>query len=182
MTEGVADGIHGPVHGSVHGPVHGPVDPDVTPDDVASRGHLDVLAVIALGGALGSAARYGVGQLWPTPHGQVPWSTFAVNAVGCFCLGLLMVWVVDVWPPRRYVRPFLGVGVLGGFTTFSTYALDTRQLLALEHPLRAGLYVCATLVAGLAAVVLGALAGRGLTRSSRRVVADVADVAEGAES
>ncbi|GAA6526330.1 fluoride efflux transporter CrcB [Intrasporangium sp. DVR] len=157
----------------VHGPVHGPVDPDVTPDDVRTSeldhavvtDRLDVLAVIALGGALGAAARYGTGQLWPTTPGGLPWATLVVNVAGSFLLGLLMVYVTDVWPPRRYVRPFLGVGVLGGFTTFSAYALDARALLADGRATAALAYVAGTLALALAAVVAGALVGRVLTRA-----------------
>ena len=102
-------------------PVHGPVDPDVTPEDVRTseldhalvRDRLDVLGVIAAGGALGAVARYAAGELWPHASDGVPWATLGVNAIGSFLLGLLMFYVTDVWPPRRYVRPFLGVGVLG---------------------------------------------------------------------
>ena len=100
----------------------GPVDPDVTPEDVRTseldhalvRDRLDVLGVIAAGGALGAVARYAAGELWPHASDGVPWATLGVNAIGSFLLGLLMFYVTDVWPPRRYVRPFLGVGVLGG--------------------------------------------------------------------
>ncbi|MDV3221818.1 fluoride efflux transporter CrcB [Intrasporangium sp.] len=157
----------------VHGPVHGPVDPDVTPEDVRTsevdhaivRDRLDVLAVIALGGAVGAAARYAAGQAWPSTPGEVPWATFAVNVIGSFLLGLLMVYVTDVWPPRRYVRPFLGVGVLGGFTTFSTYALDTRALLEEGRVGAAGVYVLATLVLAVGGVLVGAIVAQALTRT-----------------
>jgi CrcB protein len=132
------------------------------------RDRWDVLAVIAAGGALGSAARYGAGVLLPHVPSEIPWSTFTVNIVGGFLLGLLMVFVNDVWPPRRYVRPFLGVGVLGGFTTFSTYMLDTHALLAAGRLPVALLYLFATLLVGLVAVWLGLLVGRGATGSRHR--------------
>ena len=144
-----------------------PGDPDV-PSRVSVGRHAsslvrerwDILAVIAAGGALGSAARYGAGVLWPHDASEIAWSTFAVNVVGGFLLGLLMVFVNDVWPPHRYVRPFLGVGVLGGFTTFSTYMLDTHALLYAGRPPVALLYLFGTLLLGLVAVWLGILAGR----------------------
>lgn len=153
---------------SVHGPVHGPVDPDVTPEDVAFsvrmhgllRRHWDVLAVIAAGGAVGSAGRYGLSVLWPASADGIPWATLATNVIGCLMLGWLMFFVSDVWPQRRYVRPFVGVGVLGGFTTFSTQALETRHLLVEGRGGLALGYVAATLVLALAAVVAGALFGR----------------------
>ena len=59
-----------------------------------------------------------------------PWATFIENVSGGFLLGVLMVFLLDVWLPHRYLRPFLGVGVLGGYTTFSTYMLESRDLLA----------------------------------------------------
>jgi len=125
------------------------------------RERWDILGVIAVGGAVGSAARYGAGVLWPHDPSQIAWSTFAVNVVGGFLLGLLMVFVGDVWPPHRYVRPFLGVGVLGGFTTFSTYMLDTHAIFVAGRPPIAMVYLLGTLVVGLVAVWLGIAAGRG---------------------
>jgi CrcB protein len=125
-----------------------------------SRGQADVLAVIALGGGLGSVARYGLARLWPTPAGGFPWATFNTNVLGSLALGALMVYVLEVWPPARYRRPFLGVGVLGGFTTFSTYMVETRGLLAGHHPALAFGYALGSLVAGLAAVWAGAALAR----------------------
>ncbi len=124
------------------------------------RGRLDILALIAAGGAVGSAARYGVAEALPHEPGEVAWSTFAVNVTGGFLLGLLMVFVLDLWPPSRYLRPFFGVGVLGGFTTFSTYMLDTHALLAAGEVVAALTYVLGTLVVGIAAVWLGVFAAR----------------------
>lgn len=76
-----------------------------------------------------------------------------------------MVFVVDVWPPTRYVRPFLGVGVLGGFTTFSTYMLDTRAMLTAGRPFGAAGYLVGTLLVGLVAVWLGIVTARTLIRT-----------------
>ena len=92
--------------------------------------NLDVIAVIAAGGALGAAARYGVSLAMPTVAGSFPWATFWVNVSGCLAIGVLMVFVLEVWPPHRYARPFLAVGVLGGYTTFSAYTEQLRALLA----------------------------------------------------
>jgi CrcB protein len=141
------------------------------------RERWDILAVIAAGGALGSAARYGAGVLWPHDPSEIAWSTFAVNIVGGFLLGLLMVFVNDVWPPHRYVRPFVGVGILGGFTTFSTYMLDTHALLTAGRLPTALLYLFGTLLIGLVAVWLGIVVGRGaaavlrIGRARRRAAA-----------
>jgi CrcB protein len=121
-----------------------------------------VLAVIALGGGLGALARYELGELWPT--GTFPWATFTVNTLGCFLIGVLMVLVSEVWLAHRLVRPFLGVGVLGGFTTFSTYAAETRGLLQPGTVAIAFAYLAGTLVAAMLAVIAGVWLTRAATR------------------
>ena len=73
---------------------------------------------------------------------------------------MLVVLAFDRWPRSRYLRPFLGVGVLGGFTTLSAYALDVRTLVADDRPVLAAAYLLATLVAGLFAAWLGMAAAR----------------------
>ncbi|MFI6758173.1 fluoride efflux transporter CrcB [Micromonospora sp. NPDC050417] len=115
----------------------------------------DVVAAVALGGALGSAARYGVGVAWPTPPGHLPWATLVINLTGSALLGVLMGFVTARIAPHRLLRPFLGTGVLGGYTTFSTYAVETRGLLDTGRPLLAAGYVFGTLAGALAAVWLG---------------------------
>ncbi|POX43423.1 fluoride efflux transporter CrcB [Streptomyces sp. Ru73] len=118
-----------------------------------------VVAVIALGGALGATARYAASLLWPTPPGAFPWTTLAVNAVGCAVIGAFMA-VISARSVHRLVRPFFGTGVLGGFTTFSTYAVDIQQL-AGRGEARTGLaYLALTLLVALAAVWAGATAAR----------------------
>jgi CrcB protein len=128
----------------------------------------DILAVIAAGGALGSLARWQLSQQLPHPVDAFPWATFEANITGCLLLGVLMVFVIDVWPPSRYLRPFLGVGVLGGFTTFSTYMLDTRGLLVAGHTTTAGAYLFGSLTAGLAAVWAGVTLARLTVRTAER--------------
>ncbi|MFI1438469.1 CrcB family protein [Streptomyces fructofermentans] len=154
-------------------PADGPGGPDgpVRPHPVR-QGQAPVVAVVALGGALGAAARYGAALLWPTPPGGFPWTTFWVNVGGCFAIGVLMVLVTEVRTAHRLVRPFLGTGVLGGFTTFSTYALDIRDLADGGHPGTALATLAATLVAALAAVVLGTAATRRLAAPGRAAEED----------
>ncbi|MFJ8815184.1 fluoride efflux transporter FluC [Amycolatopsis thermoflava] len=115
-----------------------------------------VLAVIAVGGVAGALARYGVQQAFPHRAGEFAWATFAINASGCLLIGVLMVLIAEVWPGRRLVRPFLGVGVLGGFTTFSTYVVDIQQAVAADAARTALLYLAATVLAALVAVWTGA--------------------------
>lgn len=86
------------------------------------------VAVIGLGGGLGSAARYGLGRAWPDAGHLLPWTTLAINLSGSLLLGMLVVAVTEIWSPHRLVRPLLGTGVLGGFTTFSTFAVQDRAL------------------------------------------------------
>jgi CrcB protein len=142
-----------------HDPFPGfPVDPDVTTgEDVPSppRVRTDVLAVVAVGGALGALARWGVAELVPHRAGGFPWATVLTNVSGCFLIGVLMVLVVERWPRRHLVRPFFGTGILGGFTTFSTYTVDIRVLVAAGRPGAAAAYLVGTLAVGLVAVVAG---------------------------
>ncbi|MCX4653877.1 CrcB family protein [Streptomyces microflavus] len=122
-----------------------------------------VLGAVAAGGALGALARYGALVLWPAADGGFPWTVFAVNVSGCALIGVLMVLTVErgrVTHPL--VRPFLGVGVLGGFTTFSTYAADVSGLLVRQELAVALAYMAATVVAALAAVWAGAVVTRRL--------------------
>ncbi|MGB9372640.1 MAG: fluoride efflux transporter CrcB [Jiangellales bacterium] len=148
-----------------HDPVDDlPVDPDVIRRPV-QRGHQrrwDIALAIAAGGAIGGSLRYATGQLISSSERGFPWSTFTENVVGCFVLAALMVYMTDVWRPQRYLRPFLGTGVLGGFTTFSTYANETRELLQTGELMIAFLYVAGTVVVGLLATVVG-------LRGARRV-------------
>ena len=92
-----------------------------------------VLGAIAAGGALGALGRYGLAVAWPHRPGRFPWATFVTNVSGCLLIGVLMVLVVEVWSAHRLLRPFLGVGVLGGYTTFSTFALDSDRLIGVVH-------------------------------------------------
>lgn len=119
-----------------------------------------VLLAVAAGGVAGSLGRWGLGVAAPPGPGAVPWATLTVNVVGAFLLGLLMVLVTDVWPDQRYVRPFWGVGVLGGFTTFSAYTVELRGLLAAGDAALAAGYLVGTLLLGLAAVTAGLALGR----------------------
>ncbi len=132
------------------------------------RTRWDLLLVVAAGGALGAAGRFGAAKALPSAPDEFPWSTFLVNATGCLLLGLLMVCALDVWPTSRYLRPFLGIGLLGGFTTFSTYALETRNLVAEHQQQLAGVYLVGSVAAGLTAVWLGIAVGRLTVRVLRR--------------
>jgi CrcB protein len=150
-----------------------PVDPDLAPDDPAepslvhhpgahvhrAREH-DVLAAIAAGGFLGALGRYELGLAWPTGSGHVPWATFTVNVSGAFLLGLVLTLLLERFAPNRYARPFLCVGVLGAWTTMSTFSVETDLLVRDGYAGAAVAYVVATVVVGLAAGWLGLLLAR----------------------
>jgi CrcB protein len=131
------------------------------------RGQWPVLAVIASGGALGAMARYGMSVWLRHPAEGFPWSTFATNITGCLLIGVLMVLISDVWSAHRLLRPFLGTGVLGGYTTFSTYTVEARQLLDTGHARLGFAYLGATLACALAAVYAGVFLTRWVTASRR---------------
>jgi CrcB protein len=128
------------------------------------RGQAPVVAVVALGGALGATARYAFSLWWPTPPGQFPWATFWTNVIGCAVIGVFMVVITDVWAGHRLVRPFFGTGVLGGYTTFSTYVVDIQKLLDSGHARTGLVYLAATLLAALTAVWLAVTATRRVLR------------------
>lgn len=132
------------------------------------QGQWPVIGVVAAGGAIGATARYGAAVLWPTAHGTFPLTTFTVNAVGCALMGVLMVVITEVRAAHRLVRPFLGTGILGGFTTFSTYAVDIQRLLAAGRAAAALATLVGTVLVTLAAVWAGVTGTRALLQLRRR--------------
>jgi fluoride exporter len=127
-----------------------------------------VLVAVGAGGALGSWARYEIALALPTTHRAFPWATWCVNVTGSFALGLLIMMVVQRWPPTRYVRPFAAIGVCGGYTTWSTFMVETALLVRDDRPGLAVVYLAASLAAGLAATYTGMALGRGWPGPSRR--------------
>lgn len=122
-------------------------------DNARPRVEPDLLALVALGGALGAVLRYGVAVWAPTAGGGgFPWATFGINVVGALGLGVLHAYVpMHPRMPRR-VRAVLGAGLLGGFTTFSAYAEEARALLAEGYDAIAMAYMLGTLAAAVIAV------------------------------
>ncbi|MFH8368846.1 fluoride efflux transporter CrcB [Streptomyces sp. NPDC018031] len=115
---------------------------------------------VAVGGGIGTAARYGALLLRPDPPGAFPWTVLTVNAVGCAAIGVLLVLVTETGTAHPLLRPFLGTGVLGGFTTFSTYAVDIERLTRAGRAGTGLAYLAATVVAALTAVWLAAAVTR----------------------
>jgi len=126
-----------------------------------------VLGAVSAGGVVGALGRYALGQAYPHPAAGFPWATFGINVSGCLLIGVLMVLVADVWPTRRLLRPFLGTGVLGGYTTFSTYVVDVQHLVIAGAARTALVYLAATVLAALTATYAGVSATRLLTSRIR---------------
>ncbi len=150
-----------------------PVDADVAlPSDRVQAGRKPgeaaVLAVICAGGMIGATARYGAAVWWPTTAGHFPWTTLWVNVSGCALIGVLMVLVTDVFTGRRLIRPFLGTGVLGGFTTFSTYAVDIQRLVTTGQARTALGDLAVTVIAALVAVTTTTRLTRLMVAAARR--------------
>lgn len=110
--------------------------------------------VIALGGVIGSLARYGVSLCPAGVPAWLPWQTFGVNIAGALLVGLL-VGLLRPYQPHPLLRPFLIVGVFGSFTTFSTFGVEFWQLVRADHAATALAYAIATPALGLAVFVLG---------------------------
>lgn len=149
------------------------VDPDVDLHVPADRAELAahpaaVLGAIAAGGVLGALARAGIQGAFPHGPAGFPWATFGINLAGCLLIGALMA-VIGARPAHPLFRPFLGVGVLGGFTTFSTYVVDVQRTVTAGAAGTALAYLAATLVGALLAVGVGdAAVSRLLTRRAAR--------------
>lgn len=132
-------------------------DPDSLPPSYRRR-QFDVIASIGVGGAIGTLARYGIAVAFPVTPRQIPWSTLGINLSGSFLLGIVLFIVVKR-SSNRFVRPFLVIGVLGGFTTFSTFAVEIVQLIR-TRPWIALIYLLISIVGGAFSVCAGGTAGR----------------------
>lgn len=116
---------------------------------------------VAAGGALGAMARHGVSRLSFHLLGpNFPWGTLAANVTGSFVMGLVIVWLASREPNSPALRAFLTVGLLGAFTTFSTFSLDVVTLYRDRTLMIAGAYLFASVILS----ILGLLSGLGIGR------------------
>jgi CrcB protein len=127
-----------------------------------------ILAAVAIGGILGAGSRYELGLVIASRPGGFPLGTFIINVSGSLVLGALLVLIVERWRPSEYARPFAATGFLGAYTTWSTFMVDTDNLVKTGHVAVAAGYVAASLAAGLAAVYLGMTIGRAGPLAIRR--------------
>ncbi|NBB51413.1 fluoride efflux transporter CrcB [Rhizobium sp. CRIBSB] len=116
--------------------------------------------IVAAGGALGSMARYGLGRLVPVSAGW-PWPTVMANVVGGLLMGLLTGWLAfRAGGDNESIRLFAAVGVLGGFTTFSAFSLETALMIERRQFAMAGGYVAVSVVVAIAALFVGLMLAR----------------------
>jgi CrcB protein len=139
------------------------------PDVPEQRRRREVLRVrpyawAAAGGALGALGRWAVGAA--LPHAPWSWATLTVNLTGCFLIGVLLTALAVHRPAAAWPRPFLGAGVLGGYTTYSTFAVEVVRAAADGAVWLAAGYVVASVAGGLLAVVLGAVCVRAVARGT----------------
>jgi CrcB protein len=111
---------------------------------------------VAAGGAIGASARYllGLGMVRLVGFG-FPWGTLMANVLGCFLMGVLIELMALRWTVHQDLRAFLALGVLGGFTTFSSFSADFANLVARNDYLNAGLYFAASVFISIAALFAG---------------------------
>jgi CrcB protein len=124
---------------------------------------MPVHLAVALGGALGALGRYGLDRLIERRSVSVfPWSTFTINVTGCLLIGAVVAALVDRHQSPAWLRVGLTVGVLGGYTTFSTFGQETLGLLEADRVTVAALYSLGSLALGVLAVYVGTIVGRSL--------------------
>jgi CrcB protein len=120
--------------------------------------------LVALGGAVGAVARYQLGRFvtgWAGPNLSFPWATFSANVIGSLAMGLLVGWFARHASGGDNLRLLLGVGLLGGFTTFSAFSLELVLLVERGTHGMAALYAAASLLAGFGALYIGLILMRG---------------------
>jgi CrcB protein len=118
------------------------------------------LAVIAIGGMLGAAARFKIAEALPVRPGHFPWATFWTNLSGSFVLGFLLIVLLHRFPVARHTRLFLATGILGAYTTMSTFAVETALLVKDDHAATALIYGLGSVAAGVFLAYAGIVAAR----------------------
>ena len=112
--------------------------------------------LVFIGGGLGAASRYGLSTALTSSSHKIPWGILACNLLGCLLIGALYGFVKSHHP--HWISPLAVTGFLGGFTTFSTFALDTQKLVEAGNYGTAISYVLISIIAGLALSVIGCMA------------------------
>ena len=128
---------------------------------------LRIAAVVGLGGAAGALTRWAISLGLPWHPPGIPWATLAANLVGCLAIGTLLTLWTEGSPPAWWVRPLVAVGFVGGFTTFSAFAVEGVRLVEAGAPNVAAGYVAGSVIAGLLLVRGAAEGTRWLLRPDR---------------
>jgi len=142
-----------------------PIDPeagDPAAERPGRRGQARILAVIAAGGAAGALARYGLSAAFPAVAGGADWATLGINAAGCAVIGVLMAILSGIRSAHPLIRPFAVTGVLGGFTTFSAFALDAAVMWQRHDTVQALTYVALSVLGSIIALFAGLAAARAM--------------------
>ncbi|NHB56697.1 fluoride efflux transporter CrcB [Acinetobacter sp. 194] len=111
--------------------------------------------LVACGGAIGASLRYGAGLIITKPQSIFPWATWSVNLFGCLLAGIFFAFTLRYPSLQNEARLFLMVGILGGFTTFSSFGLETFQLIRQGQLSIALVYALSSLVLGVVILALG---------------------------
>lgn len=141
-------------HHDSHGEL--PFDPDTADAPLALR--FDAVAVVALGGLIGTGCRYAISRVAPTRTGSWPWGTFLANVVGAILLGVLLELLARAGADRGWrqrARLLLGTGFCGALTTYSTLAVEVDLLIRAHDAGLAAAYLAGSVVAGVLATVVG---------------------------
>jgi fluoride exporter len=128
----------------------------VTESEGEGKRLLRILGLVALGGVIGAVARALIEAAWPHSPDTIGWATLIINVTGCLFIGALLGAIGRYRPEQELIRPFLGVGVLGGYTTFSTHIVEVLQMIEHGRPELGFAYLALQLVTGIVAVAVGA--------------------------
>ena len=128
----------------------------VTESEGKGKRLLRILGLVALGGVIGAVARALIEAAWPHNPDTIGWATLIINVTGCLFIGALLGAIGRYRPEQELIRPFLGVGVLGGYTTFSTHIVEVLQMIEHGRPELGFAYLALQLVSGIIAVAAGA--------------------------
>lgn len=123
---------------------------------------LQTASMVAVGGAAGAVSRWLIASAVPWSPPEVPTATFMANMAGCVLIGVLLTWWTEGMPPRWWVRPLVAVGFVGGFTTFSAFAVEGVRLVDAGAPGLALGYIAGSVVVGVLLVRASALVTRRL--------------------
>ena len=123
---------------------------------------MNPIILVMSGGAIGAVLRYGLSRALPVGAAGWPWPTFAANIFGGLCMGILAIWLLRGDSAAEPLRLFIGVGVLGGFTTFSAFSLEIAQMVQRGQLGMAAAYAVASVLLALGATFAGMAAAKAI--------------------